>query len=40
MEYVPGRTLAEIIRRKTPLLLPERLQMLRELCEGLAYAHG
>ena len=40
MEYVPGRTLAEIIRRKTPLPLPERLQMLRELCEGLAYAHG
>ena len=40
MEYVPGRTLGEIIRRKTPLPLPERLQMLRELCEGLAYAHG
>ena len=40
MEYVPRRTLLEIVRRKTPQPLPQRLQMLRELCEGLAYAHG
>ena len=40
MEYVPGPTLADIIRRKTPLSLAQRLRMLRELCEGLAYAHG
>ena len=40
MEYVPGPTLADIIRRKTPLSLAQRLRMLRDLCEGLAYAHG
>ena len=40
MEYVPGRTLAEIVRGNTPLPLLRRLGMLRELCEGLAYAHG
>ena len=40
MEYVPGRTLAAIIRRRTPLPLLRRLRMLRELCDGLAYAHG
>ncbi len=40
MEYVPGRTLAEIVRRNTPLPLLRRLRMLRELCDGLAYAHS
>ena len=40
MEYVPGRTLAEIISRRTPLSLEQRLRMMRELCDGLAYAHG
>lgn len=40
MEYVPGRTLAAIIHRRTPLALLRRLRMLRELGDGLAYAHG
>lgn len=40
MEYVPGRTLAAIIHRRTPLPLLRRLRLLRELCDGLAYAHG
>ena len=40
MEYVPGRTLAEIVRGNTPLPLLRRLRMLRELCDGLAYAHS
>lgn len=40
MEYVPGRTLAEIIGRRTPLSPEQRLRMVRELCDGLAYAHG
>ena len=40
MEYVPGRTLADIVRRHTPLPLLHRLRLLRELCDGLAYAHG
>ena len=40
MEYVPGRTLAQIVERKVPLPLPRRLRMLRELCDGLACAHA
>ena len=40
MEYVPGRTLAEIISSRTPLPLRQRLRRVRELCDGLAYAHG
>ena len=40
MEYVPGRTLAEIVRERAPLPIPPRLRMLRELCDGLAYAHA
>ncbi len=40
MEYVPGPTLADIIGRKVPLALARRLGMVRELCGGLAYAHG
>ena len=40
MEYVPGRTVADIVRRHTPLPLLHRLRLVRELCDGLAYAHG
>ena len=40
MEYVPGRTLAELVRLKTPLPLLRRLRLMRELCDGLAYAHS
>ena len=40
MEYVPGRTLAEIVRERAPLPILPRLRMLRELCNGLAYAHA
>ena len=40
MEYVPGRTLAQIVERNVPLPLPRRLRMLRELCDGLACAHA
>ena len=40
MEYVPGRTLAEIVRERAPLPILPRLRMLRELCDGLAYAHA
>ncbi len=39
MEYVPGRTLAEVVRQNMPLPLLERLRMMRELCDGLACAH-
>lgn len=40
MEYVPGKTLAEIVSGDARLPLARRLRMLRELCDGLAYAHG
>jgi tetratricopeptide (TPR) repeat protein len=39
MEYVDGETLAEIVRRKAPLSITQRLQWIEELCGGLAYAH-
>ena len=39
MEYVQGSTFAELIRAKTPLPLPRKLQMIEEVCAGLAHAH-
>jgi tetratricopeptide (TPR) repeat protein len=39
MEYVQGETLADIIRRKVPVPLVDKLRWLEELCTGAAYAH-
>ena len=39
MEYVPGETLAEIIKRRAPLSLTRKLVIADELCRGLAHAH-
>ena len=39
MEYVQGDTLADIIRRKVPVSLNDKLRWLGELCMGAAYAH-
>ena len=39
MEYVEGETLAELIRRKTALPVATKLEMMADVCEGLAYAH-
>ena len=39
MEYVQGETLADIIRRKAPIALTEKLRWIEELCAGAAYAH-
>ena len=39
MEYLDGETMAELIRRKAPMTLQRRLQLLLELCAGLGYAH-
>jgi serine/threonine-protein kinase len=39
MEYVQGDTLADIIRRKAPVSLTDKLRWLEELCSGAAYAH-
>jgi len=39
MEYIPGETLGEMIRRRAPIALARKLQMMEDLCSGLAYAH-
>ena len=39
MEYVDGETLAEVIRRKSPLSLERKLELILQLCDGLGYAH-
>jgi len=39
MAYVKGETLLELIRRKAPLPLVRKLQIIEYLCAGLAYAH-
>jgi tetratricopeptide (TPR) repeat protein len=39
MEYVPGETIAEVIRRRAPIALAEKLRWMEELCSGAAYAH-
>jgi tetratricopeptide (TPR) repeat protein len=39
MEYVQGETLAEIIRRKAPVAMTEKLRWIEELCAGASYAH-
>ena len=40
MEYVEGRTIGQIIKGGERLPMPRRLQLMRELCDGLAYAHA
>jgi eukaryotic-like serine/threonine-protein kinase len=39
MEYIPGETLAEKIRRKAALSTVQRLRYVEELCAGLGHAH-
>jgi len=39
MEYVRGETLAEMIRRRAPMSVPQKLKLMQELCAGLARAH-
>ncbi len=39
MEYIQGDTLTEIIRRKAPVPLAEKLRWIEELCTGVSYAH-
>jgi serine/threonine-protein kinase len=40
MEYIEGSDLAEIISRRDPLPLPAKLQIVIDMCNALAYAHG
>jgi len=39
MEYVPGETLDQLIRRRTPLSIANRLLILEDICSGLQFAH-
>ena len=39
MEYVQGETLTEIIGRKAPVSIAEKLRWIEELCAGVAYVH-
>ncbi len=39
MEYVEGETLAALIKRGDPMGVPRKLQLIEQVCRGLAYAH-
>jgi len=39
MEYVPGETMSNLIRRKTPIAIADKLRWMDELCAGAGYAH-
>ena len=39
MEFIDGETLAELIRRRKPVALVQKLTWALELCSGLGYAH-
>ncbi len=40
MEYIAGSSLAQIIARAERLAVPRKLEILEELCAGLAWAHA
>jgi serine/threonine-protein kinase len=39
MEFVPGKTLAQLIKTRVELPLDRRLALMTQLCDGLSYAH-
>lgn len=39
MEYVAGETLAELIARRAPLDVERKVELIKQLCVGLRYAH-
>lgn len=39
MEYVRGETLAEVIQRRAPIPMAQRVRWMAELCAGLGQAH-
>jgi serine/threonine-protein kinase len=39
MEYVPGRDLDAIIEARQPLRISEKVELIEQVCRGLAYAH-
>ena len=40
MEYVEGRTLAEVLRDPTPFPLADKIRLMQQLCAALDYAHA
>ncbi len=40
MEYLPGLTLDELVRRQGPLPLERAVHLLRQVCGALREAHG
>jgi tetratricopeptide (TPR) repeat protein len=40
MEYVDGYDLERVIQQKRPLAVEWKIDVLRQICEGLAHAHG
>lgn len=40
MEYVPGKTLKEIIQQKVPLTFEEKAMILEKVADALSYAHS
>ncbi len=40
MEYIPGKTLKEIIQQKVPLDFKEKAIILEKIADGIAYAHS
>ena len=39
MEFLDGETVAEIVRRRAPLSIRRKVQLMTEVCAGLGYAH-
>jgi serine/threonine protein kinase len=39
MEYIDGESMAQIVRRRAPIALHQRLKYIVDLCGGLGYAH-
>ncbi|HWW83828.1 MAG TPA: serine/threonine-protein kinase, partial [Vicinamibacterales bacterium] len=39
LEYIEGQTLAELVASRAPLPVVRKLELIEELCDGLAYAH-
>lgn len=40
MEYIPGETFAELIRRRAVVSLERKLELMEGVCTGLAHAHA
>jgi serine/threonine-protein kinase len=40
MEYIPGLTLEEVVKREGPLPFDRAVHFLRQLCGALKEAHG